>query len=654
MTSLNKITELVNCVRNDIILTKSEVLHKSKAARLSGVLKLIDHLNEVQRNAVIHNKGPMMVLAGPGSGKTTVIIHRVKYLIEEYNVSPRQILVVTFTKAAASEMKKRFLELTGAGRTNVTLSTFHSLFYRIIKGNYDLDSVVREDERKMVIKNIFVKLGVSIDEETVTNVMNEMGYITNNLIPVQEFSSAEISDENFSKVCAAYEEYKTARNKIDFDDMMIKCHELFLSNPDILKLWQDKFEYILVDEFQDISKIQYECLKMLADKEKNLFIVGDDDQSIYSFRGSRPEFLLNFSEEYPQTQRVILNINYRSNESIIKLCNRIISRNKARHVKEMKGTGRVGEPPKIIYCDDTESEAKIITDKIRELSREIPLTEMAVIYRVNLQSRAFIDIFINENLPFTIKDQTPSIYEHWVVKDIIAYLRLSQNRNLPEEGARIINKPSRYINNSFVREALQNGKFFDYLLTSPYLKPYQKGRIDELLFYLNAISKRTPYDAYKYIRNSVGYSDYILSYCEYRKIKHNGLFEILDELQEGSKNFETINEYIEHVEKARESGKKKEIGERKTEGITLSTMHSAKGLEYEAVFVISAVEGIIPYEKSSEPSEIEEERRLFYVGATRAKNYLYISVVRNKNGQEMQPTPFLSEIVQLKGVRRKK
>lgn len=615
---------------------------------INGCDKLsIENLNMPQLNAANHYNGPMMVLAGPGSGKTTVIIHRIKNLIEKYGVSPENILVITFTKAAAVEMKNRFLEISGS--KSVSIGTFHSLFYRIISlyYNYGLDSVLKEDERKGIIKNISIKLGANLDEETLQTISGEISYIKNDMIEPCNYHSMEVSDKVFQEIYDAYEEVKAQHGKLDFDDMMVKCYELLSSNENVLNKWKNRYRYILIDEFQDINKIQYECIRLLAAPENNIFIVGDDDQSIYRFRGARPEFLLRFPDEYKEAQTSLLNINYRSTEHIINLCNTIIKQNTIRYGKDIKGTGRTGETPRILRSEDIESEAVFITNKIMEMSKKTDYSKMAVIYRVNIQSRAFIDTFVNNNIPFQVKDEAPSIYEHWICKDILAYLALSLDINCSDEAARIMNRPTRYINSAYIKEAKRSkGKnVITSLLENNKLQIWQKTRVTELVFYLDAIKKRKPYDAYRYIRDAVGYNNYILSYSEYRKIRPKGLFEVLDELQEGAKSFDDIETYLGHVEIAKEAAKDNTKRKEKPTGVTLSTMHGVKGLEFETVFIISAVGGLIPHEKSKSPDEIEEERRLFYVGATRARDMLYISIIKNRYENEVKPTEFLSGIL---------
>ena len=606
-------------------------------------------LSESQRAAVVHGTGPMMVLAGPGSGKTTVIIYRVSYLINEMHVDPNKILVITFTKSATEEMRKRFINLTGNSGAGVTFSTFHALFYRIIRssGSLQLNSILSDDERREAIKKIIDAMRLEADDETVQAVCNEISKLKNDLISLDSYNPVSMGADEFAQAARAYEAFKDNNNKLDFDDMLVKCHEILVNSPQILRIWQDRYPYILVDEFQDICQAQYKCVCLLARASGNLFIVGDDDQSIYRFRGARPEFLLRFPTDFPNTAQSVLDINYRSTEPVIKLCNSVISRNSTRYSKVMTGTNKKGPNPAIIKAEDANEEALAIGRLIKaQITKGRPPEGMAVIYRVNIQSRALTDAFMNLNIPYQVKDEAPSIYEHWISKDIYAYLRLSYERGADECCRRIINKPKRYINNVLTASSLNAG---DGLLSGLYgnkrLKLWQLTRIEELIRGLNNIVKRSPSEAIKYIRNIIGYNDYLEEYGQYRRLNPSGLYEVLDELQEAAKPFKKNPEFTAHIENAAAAAKQQKKAGIKDghtiQGVLLSTMHSAKGLEFDSVFIAGAVEGYIPHEKSKTAPELEEERRLLYVGLTRAKRNLYISIIKKRHEADVKPTRFL-------------
>ncbi len=608
--------------------------------------------NEGQFKAITHLNGPMMVVAGPGSGKTTVITYRVKHLIENYSIPENKILVVTFTKSAADEMKIRYEKITNK-KTKILFSTFHSLFFRILRShiNINLENVLKESEKKEILLNIIKNLNieVGIEDELFQSLNLELTIVKNNFIDIDYYNSTNFANDEFKQIYSTYEKLKKKYNKIDFDDMLIKCYELLSNNENILKIWQNRFSHILIDEFQDINKIQYETIKLLAQKCDSLYIVGDDDQSIYKFRGAKPEFLINFKEEYNNVETSILNVNYRSTEEIINISNKIISQNNFRLDKKIVGTGKRGVNPKIIKSNDIVTEAVNIAKKIKSM-KDINVNDICVIYRNNLQSRAFIEAFMNFNIPYQLKDEVPLIYEHWICKDICAYINCAINKYDNESLKRIINKPKRYINKGIISYLDKNNESLLYqLLETNKLKNWQKQRIEELEFYFNSIKKKTPYDAFKYIRKVVDYNSYVKEYSKYKRMNYKNLFEILDELQETSKGFKTLEEYLEHVKetikKSKEENSKKEKSD--LNGVTLTTMHSVKGLEFEVVFVISCVENVIPHEKAKSKEDIEEERRLFYVAVTRAKSILYISIIKTRYEETVKPTIFLNNIIKL-------
>lgn len=610
-------------------------------------------LNPGQLEASRHFDGSMMVLAGPGSGKTTVITHRIMNLIKLYNVNPSEILVITFTKAATEEMRKRFLTLCDDGG-RVSFSTFHSLFYRILKERrgYGLDDILKDDERRAAIKNILYGCGLGCEDDFLQAVSNEISLIKNELIDVRYYNSINLGSSDFLKVYDMYKQYKKQERKIDFDDMLTGCYHLLRKDAHVLDSCRNRYRYILIDEFQDINNAQYQCVKLLAEPLYNLFIVGDDDQSIYRFRGAKPEFLLRFPNDYPDVKKVLLDINYRSTDQIISLCNKIIASNKIRYNKKITGSGKSGRSPVLIKSADVGAEAQSISTTIKSLERNgHSLGEIAVIYRTNIQARAFIDAFMNNNLTYQVRDEMPGIYEHWIAKDVCSYMRLSGDRADDESLKRIINKPTRYISKAALLSAKKAGdSLLNYLYSGRVLQIWQLQRIEELMFYLNSLKKRNAHDAVKYIRQAVGYDDYIKSYSDYRKMKPSGLYEVLDELQEAAKSYDSIEDYLQHVEAVVTENKSKRVNRTNTEpkGITLTTMHSAKGLEFETVFITGAVEGIIPHEKSRTEAEIEEERRLLYVGMTRAKANLYISIINERYEQEVKPSRFLQNILREK------
>ncbi len=610
-------------------------------------------LNENQQKAILHKNGPMIVLSGPGSGKTTVITYRVKNLIENYNISPNEILVITFTKAASEEMKERFKKICSS-YYNVSFSTFHSCFFRIIRENYkyELSNILDDNEKSKIIKSIINKYNIYFDnmEEFVQAIISEISLLKNELLNPNYFNSRYLNSNNFNIVYNEYELLKNQQNKIDFDDMLIQCYYLLKDYEDIRKFWINKYKYILIDEFQDINRVQYECIKILCEN-KNIFVVGDDDQSIYGFRGSRPEFLLNFPKDFENTKKVILNVNYRSTNQIINLCNKVILENNNRYAKNIIGTNKENKQPILIRAYDAYEEAKKIVGKIQGLKKIYPLEEIAIIYRTNLQARAVVEILKDYNIEYQLKDNITSIYEHFIAKDIICYLSLAINKFDNESFLKIANKPKRFLNKNMLQDAFEKCKnetsILEYLYCKVDLKSWQMESINELLFHLEQIKSKNVYDAIKYIIKTVGYESYLEEYVDFKNIGIKGLLEILNEVLDSAKGYEKIEEYLNHIENMKQDIFKK-YKNNNQRGIVLTTMHSVKGLEFDVVFVIGCIDGIIPHEKSKSYIEIEEERRLFYVAITRAKVLLYISILNTKYEEKAFPSRFLKNLINIK------
>lgn len=617
----------------------------------------IDKLNENQLKAVEHVDGPCMVLAGPGSGKTRVITYRIANMVVNKDIKPTSILAISFTKASSMEMKNRALALSNDFRMNkVTYGTFHSVFFRILRyfENYNIESILDEKTKRIGLKNILKGLNIenADDDETIGQVINEISYVKNELMDKRDFKSEVLTSDEFIKVYNYYEEYKEQINKIDFDDMLIKTYELLKNNKSALDRVRSAYRYILVDEFQDINKVQFEALKLIANPNNNIFVVGDEDQSIYGFRGSRPDFLLEFEEYFLNTNKVLLDINYRSKGEIIDIANRLIEKNENRYEKVIKCGQGNGANVNYISPEDSEEEAVYIAKDIKNKVQEdyTEYTDFAVIYRTNIQSRALVDVFMDMRIPFVVKDSIVTIYDHWAAQDILSYLKIGVNPNSNKDWIRIINKPFRYISKDNLNLIKDEPDFINALINKCDLHPKQVKTINDLDIDISYVKGLNPKNAISYIRTTLDYDRYILDYCTNRKIKINGLIEILNELESSATNFKTIQEYLDHIERV-----KSEIVDNKnnkeTDGVIFTTMHSAKGLEFKNVYIIGANEGTIPHEKSYEiddeekkNDQIEEERRLMYVAITRAEENICISSPINKYGKRVSKSRFVEDI----------
>ena len=608
-------------------------------------------LNHAQTEAVAHNKGPCMVLAGPGSGKTLTIAKRIEYLITKYKVRPEEILVITFTKYAAWEMKNRTRSICGPSSYAVTFGTFHGIYYGILKWAYRLNqsNLLSDEEKYRILREILP--GIDWDQEPeadeekdyLQELAIEIGNVKNNCMDIEEYEPVKYTTEKFRKLYRTYEETKKKYRKIDFEDMLIQCRDLFMKRPDILKKWQEKFQYILVDEFQDVNQAQYDVVRMLAAPQDNLFVVGDDDQSVYGFRGAKPGIMMEFMKDYPKARQILLDVNYRSSGYIVKGALRVIGNNKIRFEKKIEAFRKPDETVHVQEVKDPVQEAEYVLERIREYREKgVSYTEMAVLYRTNVDARAMSELMTEYQIPFVMKEHLNNIYEHFIALDMISYLRLSQGEYDRKYFLQIANRPNRYL----TRESMKTGNVSYESLRRYYRdKDWMVDRIDQLEWDMKMICDKTPYAAIQYIRKRMGYDEFLKEYAAYRKISSEDLFAVLEEIWQNSKGYGTIKEWFEHIESYGKMLKEQNKKNGEKEGVNLMTMHAAKGLEFDTVFVIEANEGSCPYKKATADEEIEEERRLFYVAMTRAKRKLVISYVKEKNGKDLLPSRFVSELL---------
>ena len=608
-------------------------------------------LNHAQTEAVAHNKGPCMVLAGPGSGKTLTIAKRIEYLIMKHKVRPEEILVITFTKYAAWEMKNRTRSICGPSSYAVTFGTFHGIYYGILKWAYRLNqsNLLSDEEKYRILREILP--GIDWDQEPeadeekdyLQELAIEIGNVKNNCMDIEEYEPVKYTTEKFRKLYRTYEETKKKYRKIDFEDMLIQCRDLFMKRPDILKKWQEKFQYILVDEFQDVNQAQYDVVRMLAAPQDNLFVVGDDDQSVYGFRGAKPGIMIEFMKDYPKARQILLDVNYRSSGYIVKGALRVIGNNKIRFEKKIEAFRKPDETVHVQEVKDPVQEAEYVLERIREYREKgVSYTEMAVLYRTNVDARAMSELMTEYQIPFVMKEHLNNIYEHFIALDMISYLRLSQGEYDRKYFLQIANRPNRYL----TRESMKTGNVSYESLRRYYRdKDWMVDRIDQLEWDMKMICDKTPYAAIQYIRKRMGYDEFLKEYAAYRKIPSEDLFAVLEEIWQNSKGYGTIKEWFEHIESYGKMLKEQNKKNGEKEGVNLMTMHAAKGLEFDTVFVIEANEGSCPYKKAIADEEIEEERRLFYVAMTRAKRKLVISYVKEKNGKDLLPSRFVSELL---------
>ena len=617
--------------------------------------------SEAQREAISHDLGPAIVLAGPGSGKTFVITNRIRYLIEQCGANPYNILVITFTKAAATEMKERFIKMYGSSGGCVNFGTFHAIFFTVLKYayNYTAANIIMADKKQQLLKEIIDKYKIETEDEKelLSSIEAEISLVKGERISPDNYYSTSCSEDVFRKIYLEYNDRLRKTRLLDFDDMIVQCYDLFKQHPEILEIWQKKFEYILIDEFQDINILQYEIVRMLAKPNDNLFIVGDDDQSIYRFRGAKPEIMLNFSKDYPNAKQIILDVNYRSTKCIVESAGKVIKNNINRFNKNITTINPEGEPVKIVEYNSTSDENRRIVNEILEYNNKgIPLSEISILYRTNTQPRAIIEKLMEYNIPFSIKDTLPGLYDHWISKNILNYIECARQYDgqiNTKEGIvkkcsdrsvllNVMNRPNRYIGRDSLKDIIIQ---FDKLKSFYSNKDWMVERIEKLEYDLAMIAKMKPHAAINYIRNGIGYDDYLKEYATFKKINEDDLFEVLDELTEGTKEFETYDDWLKHIEdynrKLMQQAKDKNANK---ESVSLTTFHGSKGLEYDVVFIIDANEGITPHKKSLLEADMEEERRMFYVAMTRARKWLHIYYVKERFKKSLEISRFVGEI----------
>ena len=608
----------------------------------------LNNCNEAQLRAVRHFKGPMLLAAGPGSGKTFTITERIRYLIEEYKVEPSEILVITFTKAAAAEMEQRFSKAVKEKNYPVNFGTFHAVFFHILKQAYQYHSnnIITEKEKREYLKYALEGLKKEDTESLTEQLLSEFSKVKNSIGGIEQycFEGAYMEPEQFVSVYKRYRAICIEQRKMDFDDMALQCLELFRNRKDILRKWQKRFPFILIDEFQDINAVQYAVMRFLAGGNKNILAVGDDDQSIYGFRGANPGIMQKFLADFENTEQVVLDLNYRSGKNIIETAMQIIKENKNRVPKVIKpGTDKKGEVSFHVF-DDKDEELKELIKKLKEYQQNKQLSHCAIILRTNLGAEQIKRRLLKEKIPFKGQEKKTEFFEHFIIRDVEDYIRLAKGDGTRERFFHIMNKPSRFISRESVAEGM-----LDFEQIKRYYKdnPKMLHSIEMLETHIGHLKEMPPFLAVNYIRKAIGYDEYL------RELKQKGngktienYEEITEEIQKDASLYKSVEEWLLSVEERRlqkeQNGNTKKQNEDTKEEIAdevcVITMHGAKGLEFETVFLPDINDGNVPYGKMLSKEEEEEERRIFYVAVTRAKERLEIFCVEN---EREQPSRFL-------------
>lgn len=595
------------------------------------------YLDKYQKEAVYIKDRNVLVVAAPGSGKTTVIINRVNYLVNELKVRLGNIIIITFTRAAADNMRTRYKNVFNK-EIAPFFGTFHGLFYKILLREGFNIAIIDGGISHRLIKSVLSKYSDEVSEDKIKEALNNISFFKTSLKAIDEFKPTMARDV-FNECLEKYEEYKTKNELWDFDDLSIKVINLLKDNPNVLKKYIELFKYILVDEFQDCDELQIQFLKMI-NEGNSLFAVGDEDQCIYSFRGSKPEYMVSFDEIFPQAKKIYLSVNYRSNKNIVETSKEVIKNNKSRNDKIINSQKEsIG-----IIKFTTPYDEKMQGDEIANIIEKSidNLSDNAVLYRTNMEARSMIDTFTRRRIPFVLLDKGYNFFEHFICKDILSYLKLSININDKESFLAIINKPFRYVSKSnleYIRNSFEDKSPFDILIDKKDTPPYQAKKLDELrrdILYLNKLSLS---GAIQYIVSGLNYIDYLKEYGERYNQSIEELEDIIEEFKSAADGLKTIIELLGHVERVKE---KLEESKEVKEGVILSTIHGVKGMEFKNVFIINVAEETIPH-KSSMDENIEEERRLFYVAITRAINNLYIFSPKTQRGRFKDMSRFILE-----------
>ena len=612
-------------------------------------------LDPKQQAAVLHAKGPAMVVAGPGSGKTAVLTHRIDYLIKQLHIPPEKIMVITFTRAAAEEMRSRFQAFPQEADAPVFFATFHAAFYRILRREEGLsaDSVLSGEEKLSWLREMLKGEEGPRKGEILPELAAELSAVKSSGKELSQYQAASCSAELFRRIYAEYEERLRISGRVDFEDMLVRTLALLKAKPAVLSVWQERYPYILVDEFQDINGLQYEILKLLAAPENNLFVVGDDDQSIYRFRGAAPDVMGRFPKDYPDAARYELFACRRCSPQILSVCGNLIANNKKRFPKQLYSVTKRGKTPEVLMFPDRRAEYAALCDRIRDLHGEaVPYREMAVLCRTNFDLAGIRSVLQRERIPCRSRESMQDIHTRPEAGDLLAYLELANGNRSRRFFLRIANRPLRYLPRSaFAEDPVDPAKIPEALRGHP----RQRDAAEELFYRLAVAGRMKPYAAVSYIRNETGYDAWLKSE---QGAQAAAALETLDVLQEESAAFGSFAEWKAFIEETGAEESRRQTGRRgkssqthaaglpeeDEDAVELLTMHGAKGLEYEAVFLPDVIEGNIPHRKSQSADAMEEERRLFYVAMTRARQQLWIGWIRRDRAGKCTPSRFLKEL----------
>ncbi|WP_121664756.1 UvrD-helicase domain-containing protein [Metabacillus litoralis] len=614
-----------------------------------------------QKEAVTTIEGPLLILAGAGSGKTRVLTTRALYMIEEKKIQPTSIMLVTFTAKAAREMHERLAassSLHVSQLNQLVIGTFHSIFYKILlhhnRDKWNGQNLLKWDWQKEVyLKNSCRELGIDEKDFPFDQAIQQIGFWKNTMKSVNDIHPADEWEQTALTLYRAYEDQKLQRGQFDFDDMLVHCYQLLKENPDILKAYQNRFQYFLIDEFQDINPIQYKLIQLLSNHTRNLCGVGDDDQTIYSFRGSQPSFILDFKQEYPDAKVIHLSSNYRSDHEIVSTANEVISKNKHRLSKSMIAQYQSEHLPVTFFPYDEEEEATMILQDMKEKIEEgAAPDEFAVLYRTHTGGRAVFERFVQSSIPFTMENGQSSFYERKMVRSMLSYLRLSMNADDSTAIAELIR--ALFLKQSVVNDVkalsiLHDCSLVEALLHVNGLPNFQKSKLNKIIPRISSLKNEKPVTALTIIEKELGFTDYLKKQGNEGNTMEKGSDD-LNDLKVVAKKFLTIPDFLQHIDHMTVTQQALK-GNKDNSGVQLMTIHRSKGLEFKYVYVLGVVDGALPHDFALESARkekyefLEEERRLLYVAMTRAKEHLYLSVPSYRRGRKAAPSRFIKGLL---------
>lgn len=597
-------------------------------------------IDKAQQKAICHVRGPCLTIAGPGAGKTYVLVRRIAYLTESCRIPPSQLLVITFTKAAAKEMQRRYQDAVPPEFSGVTFGTFHSVFFHILRETEHLSfqSILDSKTKQHILQTACRRAGIDYRRigEFFNGLIGEISFIKNTGVALDDYEPVTLSREEFVSVYTQYERMKEDLEKIDFDDMLTRTKQVLTERPEVLERYRRWFSYFLVDEAQDMNAVQYEIIRLLAQPQDNLFLVGDDDQAIYAFRGAEPKLFLGFTDDYLTAKTVVLQKNYRCDKEIVRTAQQVIRCNKVRFDKELSAASRLDGKIRFLSFRDSKDEAAGIGRLIAEEKKRHPDRSVAVLYRNHIQNRYLVEAVEAAGLSGSGKKTATAWYDKPLVRTVVDYLTVASGRPKRDILLRILNKPQRYL----PRKGLED-KIVDWEKWLAFYanEPDTQENIRKFIRDMTTVKSLPSFAAVQYILHKIGCASYAKECGEYDE-------QALAELSALAKRFSDKRKFLEEWKQLQgEAAKQSDIQPDEAMTVHFHTFHGAKGLEFDHVYIIDVNESITPSRQATRPEQIEEERRMFYVAMTRAKHELSLATIMRQGNEELYPSRFLKEMV---------